>query len=185
MFRAYPSATSATLCDLPAELILEIVHRLDNPALLNLGLTCRFMQRVAFCTLFADNKICEPTAGWLGASNAPIEILPALRCALFIQWFSQVDYYFNTGVERMLREVQELRGFISRMPAINSVKLHFSAVHNNFGLLGHERQGLNPTVWQKKLQGLLEVVLEKGCSELHVDGGQKLIELYVEGMFSF
>jgi riboflavin biosynthesis pyrimidine reductase len=33
-------------------------------------------------------------------------------------------------------------------------------------------------VWEKELQGLLDVILEKGCQELHVEGGKNLIRLY-------
>jgi len=169
-------SVSTTLCDLPAELLLEILQHLDNPALLSLGLTCRCMQSPALCTFFANNDIRDPAAGWLVAYKTPVETLPALRGALFIQKIDQVHYYFNPGVERMIREVQDLRALISRMPAIGLVKLHFSVLDNHF--VRGERQVLNPKVWKKELQSLLDVILKKGCYELYIQGGEKLIPLY-------
>ena len=177
-----PSAIT-TLCDLPAELLLEIVQHLDNPALLNLGLTCRCMQSAALCTFFTNNDICDPVAGWLVAYKTPVETLPALRGALFIQRMDQLHYYFNPGVKRMIGEVQDLHALISRMPAIGLVKLYFSVVDNCF--MRGEHEVLNPKVWKKEFQGLLEAILEKGCYDLYVQGGEKLIELYPEDIAEF
>ena len=93
------------LCDLPMELLVEIVQRLDNPALLNLGLTCRCVHSLALDTFFTNNKIHDPQSGWLVAYKRPIEMLPAVRNALFVQKLDQLHYYFNPPVERKLEEV--------------------------------------------------------------------------------
>jgi hypothetical protein len=102
-----PESAIITLCDLPTELLLEIVQNLENPDLLSLGLTCRRMQSAAFNTFFANNDICDPAAGWLVALKTPVETLPVLRGALFIQKLDYLNYYFNPGVERMIEELQD------------------------------------------------------------------------------
>ncbi|KIM41251.1 hypothetical protein M413DRAFT_445290 [Hebeloma cylindrosporum] len=68
------------------------------------------------------------------------------------------------------------------MPTTGIVKLHFSVVDHHLGIPGGERQViLKPKVWKEEFQGLLDVVLEKGCYELHVQGGATLIGLYPSG----
>jgi hypothetical protein len=170
----------ATFCDLPAELLFEIVQRLDNPALLSLGLTCHCVHSLALDTFFTNNKICDPKSGWLIAYKTPVETLPALRNALFVQKLDQLHYYFNPPVEIMLEEVRDLHALISRMPTTGLVKLHFSVMDHHFGFGRGEPQVLNSEVWKKEFQRLLDLILEKGCSELYVEGGEKLIGLYPE-----
>ena len=171
-------STTTTLCDLPAELVLEIGQRLDNPSLLNLCLTCRYLHSLALDTFFANNNIPNPKSGCLVAYNTPVETLPAVRIALFIQTLDQVNYSFNPGIERMLREVHDLHALISRMPTIGYVGLNFMNLDNHF--LYRQPPILNPEVWKKKLQGLLDLILEKGCSQLCIQGGAKLVELYTK-----
>ncbi|KIM41252.1 hypothetical protein M413DRAFT_445291 [Hebeloma cylindrosporum] len=65
------SDTTATLCGLPIELLLEIIQRLDNPALLNLALTCRRMHPFALDIFFSANHIQDPKSGWLAAYRRP------------------------------------------------------------------------------------------------------------------
>jgi len=177
------SNTTTTLCDLPMDLLLEIIQHLDNPALLSLGLTCRCVSFLALDTFFANNNIHDPRSGWLIAYNTPVETLPAFRNALFLRRLEQVHYYFNPGVERMLGEVRDLHALISRMPTISVVKLHFSVVDGYFAR--EERQVLNSEVWKKEFQGLLDLVLEKGCYELFVRDGASLIGLYPEHVVEF
>ena len=171
--------TVATLCDLPAEILLEIIQHLDNPALLSLGRTCRCVHTLALDTLFSNNNIRDPKSGWLTAYKTPVETLPALRIALFIQKLDHLHYYFNSPFERMLEEVRDLRALISRMPTIETVKLHFSVVDGHFGGAGGKFQTLDPEVWKNEFQGLLDVVLEKGCYELYVEGGTTLVPQHI------
>jgi len=181
--------TITTFCDLPMEILLEIVQLLDNPALLNLGLACRCVHSIALDTFFTNNNIRDPKSGWLVAYRTPVETLPALRNALFVRELDILHYYFNPPVERMLQEVRDLRALISRVPTTGIVKLHFSVVDQHF--MGGDPQVLNSAEWEKEFQGLLNLVLKKGCHELYVQGGAKLIKLYskrivdVEGEFSF
>ena len=106
----------------------------------------------------------------------PVETLPALRVALFIQNLDQVNYSFNPGIERMLGEVHDLRALISRMPTIRFVSLDFISVDAHF--MNGEPQVLNPEVWKREFQGLLDLILEKGCYDLCVQGGVRFIEFY-------
>ena len=178
-----PSNMTTTLCDLPMDLLLEIIQHLDNPALLSLGLTCRCVSSLALDTFFSNNNIHDPRSGWLIAYNTPVETLPAFRNALFLRTLEQVHYYFNPGIERMLEEVRDLHALISRMPTIGVVKLHFSVVDGYFAREG--RQVLNLEVWKKEFQGLLDLVLEKGCYELFVRDGASLIGLDPEHVVEF
>ncbi|KIM41224.1 hypothetical protein M413DRAFT_27617 [Hebeloma cylindrosporum] len=164
--------TKFKLLDLPTELLLDIAERLDNPTLLSLSRTCHNLHSLALCTFFAINDIPDPRSGSLLAYNAPLETLPALRIALFIQKLEHVTYYFSTNVERMLREVHDLRALISRMPSIRTVSLDIPLY------LGYVPQVLNPEVWEKEFLGLLNLALEKGCYALSVEGREKLVKFY-------
>ena len=62
-----------------------------------------------------------------------------------------------------------MRAVISCMPTTALVKPHFFVVDHHFGVAGREPQGLNAEVWKQEFQGLLDVVLEKGCYELYVE----------------
>jgi len=174
--------TTATLCDLPTELHLEIIQHLDNPELLNLGLTCRCVNTLALETFFYNNNIRNPKSGRLYASCTPDETLPAFRNALFLRKLDEVHYYFNPGIDRTIKEVKDLQALISRMPTIELVKLHFNNVDLYFKLreLRGERRVVNLQVWKKEFQGLLDLVLEKGCDELYVQGGKRIIRRYAE-----
>lgn len=169
---------STTLCDLPGELLMEIIQRLDNPALVNLGLTCHHLHFLALNTFFSNNDIHDPKGGWLVAYKTPVETLPALRSALFVRRLDQLHYYFNPPVDRMIEETRDLVALISRMPTIGLVKLHFSTVDQHFNFGGGEPRILDTVLWKEALQSLLELVLEKGCHELYVQGGETLIGLY-------
>ena len=63
------------------------------------------------------------------------------------------------------------------MPITGLIKLYFSVVDHHFGFERGEPQVLNPEVWKKESQDLLDIVLEKGCNELYVEGREKLIGL--------
>ncbi|KIM41225.1 hypothetical protein M413DRAFT_445266 [Hebeloma cylindrosporum] len=167
--------TMATLCDLPTEVLLEIIQQLDNPALVNLARTCHCVHFLALDTFFSKNDIWEPKSGWVVAYNTPVETLPALHIALFVQWLDQLHYWFNFPMDRMIEEVRALRALVSRLPTIRLVKLHFSVVDQHYF---YEQGALDPVVWKKEVQSLLDLILEKGCSELSVQGGETLVKLY-------
>ena len=108
--------------------------------------------------------------------DKPVETLPALRNALFVQKLDELSYSFNPPVERMLEEVRDLRALISRMPTTGFVNLSFFVVDIHF--MSSQPQVLDPEVWKKEFQGLLDIILEKGCSQLYVWGGAELIKFY-------
>lgn len=179
-FRPSNSVPSTTLCDLPAELLLEIIQRLDNPALVNLALTYHHLHFLALETFFSNNDICDPKAGWLVAYKAPVEALPALRKALYVQWLDQLHYSFNPPIDRIIEQVRDFRAFIARLPPIRLVRLqYFSAVDYHVLYGQGKAQVLNP-VWKEEFQSLLDLVLEKGCRELFVQGGETIIGLYLQ-----
>jgi len=76
----------------------------------------------------------------------------------------------------MLGEVHDLRALISRMPTIRFVSLDLMSVDAHF--INGVPQVLDPQVWKKEFQGLLDLILEKGCYNLCVQGGVRFIEFY-------
>ncbi|KIM41265.1 hypothetical protein M413DRAFT_445302 [Hebeloma cylindrosporum] len=153
----------ATLPNLPNELLLLVIEHLDNDALLNLGLTCQRMNVIAFNHFFSANDIHNPGSGCFnphGTTPPPVETLPILRRALFVTYLSYFDFALNIGIERMFSELSDIRALTTRLQSMDV-----------FNCLPMHR-------WYRSVTSLLDAVLEKGCTELHVSAGTKFSTLY-------
>ena len=168
----------ATLPDLPNELLLLVIEGLDNEALLNLGLTCRRMNVIAFNHFFSSNNIRNPGGGWFNpyvTSPPPVETLPILRSALFVTHLRYFDFTLNMGIERMRGEVADIRVLAARLRTMDVFKISFRYIDRfSPGL----RNCLPVHSWYRSVSSLLDTVLEKGCTELHVSGGTGFSTLY-------
>lgn len=168
----------ATLPDLPNELLLLVIEALDNKALLNLGLTCRRMNIIAFDHFFSANSIQNPGEGWFIAyltSPPPLETLPILRSALFVTHLRYFDFTMNPGIERMRTEVSDIGVLAARLRKMDVFKISFRHIDR---LSPDLLNRLPMHSWYRSASSMLEAVLEKGCTELHVFGGTRFPALY-------
>lgn len=168
----------ATLPNLPNELLFLVIEHLDNDALLNLGLTCQRMNVIAFNHFFSANDIHNPGSGCFnphGTTPPPVETLPILRRALFVTYLSYFDFALNIGIERMFSELSDIRALTTRLQSMDVFKLSFRLI-DRFSLGG--RDCLPMHRWYRSVTSLLDAVLEKGCTELHVSAGTKFSTLY-------
>ena len=175
-------STSATLWELPNELLLLIIQDLDNASIFNFGLTCRLMNSIALNYFFVLNNITGLGLGrFVGFQNQPIETLPALRSALFVKRLSYFDFDLNPGIERMRSEVSDIRALAARLQAMGVVSIHFP--HGERIPRSWRRSKCLPMdSWYKTVSSLLVTVLEKGYTELHVVGGTHFSGLYEDDM---
>ena len=163
-----------TLPDFPNEILLLVIEDLDNEALLNLGLTCRRMNIIALNHFFSVNNIRSLGEGWFNVnphrtSPPPVETLPILRSALFVTRLRYFRFALNTGIERMLSEVLDIRVLAARLQTIGKFRISF---HLTDRLSPDGRSCLPMHLWYRSFSSLLDAVLEKGCTILHVSGGE-------------
>ncbi|KAF8153307.1 hypothetical protein B0H34DRAFT_662866 [Crassisporium funariophilum] len=109
----------------------------------------------------------------------PIETLPAIRAALFVKNLSQIDYYFNPDFDRMIDEVNDLCGLIARLPSIDNVRLYFDVIDQWISGSRMPSARLNPKSWKRQLTRLLEIILDKSCTQLNLIGGMRFSQVYL------
>ena len=165
------------LLSLPPELLQEVMSHLDNPSLLQLASTCKHLHYQSLHAFFERNDIRAPSDGWLVAYQTPPETLWAVRAALWVKHLKQVHFYFNFGIDTLLGEVYDLYYLIKRLSSIELVKVHFSVV-DSWILRNFVTHDLNVNQWFRAFTGLLDMIIEKGCTELHVTGGAQVKALY-------
>ena len=176
-----PSFALATLTDLPNELLLIVIHDLDNQSLFNLGLTCRRMNTVALNYFFSKNNIQDPARGYFlfNLLKLPIQTIPALRSALYMHHLLDSEFILSPGRKRMSEEVADLCVLAARLHSIKVFRLSFRYLNNSFHL---GRMGVGAAddfmTWYKSVTGLLDNVLDKSCDNLHIEGGGHFPELY-------
>jgi len=170
-------STPAAFWVLPNELLLLIIQDLDNASILNLGLTCRLMNSIAFNYFFLKNNIYTSSYGM--SSNHPRETLPILRSALFVKRLSYFDFNLNPGIERMRSEVSDIRILAARLQAIGAVSIRFPDIKQFSSIFSRmPLQCLSMDSWYKAVSGLLATILETGCKELCVIGGTQFSKIY-------
>jgi len=147
---------STRILDLPLELLQEILSHLDNPSLLQLGLTCKTFNRISL-KLFFEKDTSQLFPGWFSAIRGSPETLWAMRAALWREPFHKISYYFNSGINSLPAEGCELYHLIKCMSSIKEAHLNFGAC------IGLQR-------WSQVVTRLLDMVIEKGCRELHIEG---------------
>jgi len=170
-------STPAAFWVLPNELLFLIIQDLDNASILNLGLTCRLMNSIAFNYFFLKNNIQVSGCGLF--SDPPRETLPILRSALFIKRLSHFNFKLNPGIERMRSEVSDIRILAARLQAMGAVSIHFPHVKQISSIFPRlPLQFLSMDSWYKAVSRLLVTILERGCNELRVIGGTQFSNIY-------
>ena len=169
---------TSDICNLPAELLHEVISHLDNPSLLQFGLTCKRLHYISLNTYFERNDIQNPSHGWLVAYQTPPETLPALRAALWVKEIKQLHFYFNPGIDKLIAEVVDMYWLVRRLSSIDLVKLHFSVVDTWIWRHGPNYQLLDGHRWFEVFTGLLEIIIERGCTDLQITGAGMLESMY-------
>jgi len=100
------------------------------------------------CRLFPE--------GWFLAIRASPETLWAMRAALWREPFHKISYHFNS-INSLPAEVCELYHLIKCLSSIKETYLNFDPC------IGLKR-------WSQVVTRLLDMVIEKGCRELHIEG---------------
>ena len=174
------SLALATLPDLPNELLLTIFHDLDNQTLFNLGLICRRMNTVALGYFFSRNDIQDPGGGYFlpNRLDLPIQIIPALRSALFVHDLQNFEFVLNPRGEIMREEVTDLCVLAARLRSMQRFKLSFRNMDHHSFLLADMQTLVAGGVWYKSVTRLLDTVLAKSCNVFEVEGGTRFSELY-------
>ena len=148
---------STCILDLPLELLQEILSHLDNPSLLQLGLTCKTFNRISLEFFFEKDTAYQLFPGWFLATRGSPEILWAMRAALWREPFHKLFYYFSSGINSLPAEVCELYHLIKCLSSIMETYLNFDPC------IGLKR-------WSQVVTRLLDMVIEKGCRELQIEG---------------
>ena len=159
------------LCDLPTELFYEVLSHLDNASLVQLALTCKRLQHISLNTFFERNDLqFECLANRFTSYESPPETLPALRAALWVKEFRSFYFYFNPGMDRLAADIQDMYWIVKRLQKVDLVKLNFSLVDYWTREWRNRIQVFDCRRWSDAFSALLEVIVEKGCTELEISG---------------
>ena len=152
-----------SLIHLPDELLEKIVDHLEDESLMQLSMTCKRLHFFVLPIVFARaniQNINDATCFYL--HDPPAHILRALQLALFIQNVDSLGIDFGYRTSTVLPYARELRKLVSRLPSVKRFYLNLS----------HSRSPSAPHPgWQKEVILLLDLVVNKSCLLLSVDGG--------------
>ncbi|EDR04297.1 uncharacterized protein LACBIDRAFT_330804 [Laccaria bicolor S238N-H82] len=159
------SPNTPSLVDLPDELLENIVDRLDDESLIQLSMTCKRLHFFVLPIVFARANILEGNiddATCFYLHDPPAHILRALQLALFIQNVDSLGIDFGYPASTILPYARELNKLVSRLPSVKRFYLNLS-------------HSLSPSApnpgWQKEVLLLLDLVVNRSCVLLSVDGG--------------
>ncbi|KAJ7183152.1 hypothetical protein C8R46DRAFT_1066081 [Mycena filopes] len=168
---------------LPNEIILEIIQQLDSSdaGIFALSTSCKRLHHLALPIYLAGHGILDApelaSRDGLTLLFDGLDILSALRTALFIPSLKRIHCSFSLNSARrgyssgamdtFLRHIRSLAGFLSILERVDEVTLDFKdvnfwAVQENVDVLGR---------YTSALSTLLDVIVEKQCKTLDVDGG--------------
>ncbi|KAJ2923234.1 hypothetical protein H1R20_g13859, partial [Candolleomyces eurysporus] len=175
------SESLASFTDLPLELTLQILPELDDAALCALGSTCKELNTLIFPYFFEKYKITNPSLGWISCYRVPQHTLRAIRCCLSTKNISNIHYYFNKGIEKVVEEVEEMHAIVRRTDEVTDFRVYLMdpddwAVRDAPGLSGTQVLPLASEEWTKLYLGLLTTALTKGCKNVLLRGGNPFLK---------
>ncbi|KAJ7284613.1 hypothetical protein C8J57DRAFT_1289097 [Mycena rebaudengoi] len=172
--------------DTPNEIILEILRYLDksDPGIFALSTSCKRLHYLALPIYLAGHGIPNSTS--LASEDLIIhadelDILAALETALFIPSLQHISCSFALSSARygysaldmdvFIRHIRRLANFLLTRENVGEVTLIFKdlniwAVDESTGVL---------ETWSAAISRLLDVILEKQCKTLTVDGGMFIV----------
>ena len=157
------SPNAPSLIHLPDELFEKIVDHLEDEFLIHLSMTCKRLHFFVLPIVFARaniQDINDDTCFYL--HDPPAHILRALQLALYIQNVDSLGIDFGYRTSAVLPYARELYKLVSHLPSVKRFYLNLS----------HSRSPSAPHPgWQKEVILLLDLVVNKSCLLLSVDGG--------------
>ncbi|RXW22776.1 hypothetical protein EST38_g3086 [Candolleomyces aberdarensis] len=171
----------ASFTDLPPELTLQILEELDDAALCALGSTCKDLNTLIFPYFFDKYKITNPSLGWISCYRVPRHTLRAIRCCLSTKNISNIHYYFNKGIEKVVEEVEEMHAIVRRTDLVTDFRVYLMdpddwVVRDAPRLNETQVLPLASEEWTKLYLGLLTAALTKGCKNVLLRGGNPFLK---------
>jgi hypothetical protein len=161
-----------SLTHFPDELLENIVEQLEDESLMQLSMTCRRFNFFALPTVLARANIDDGNITSLYLRDPPAHVVHALRLALFVQNLDSLGICFGGRTNTILPYARELCRLVSRLPSMKTFYMRFS--HRV------SPDALHPG-WQVEVIRLLDLVVQKSCVFLYVDGGDGLSNALATG----
>ncbi|KAJ6497454.1 hypothetical protein C8R45DRAFT_127778 [Mycena sanguinolenta] len=175
--------------ELPNEVLIQILE-VDpgNLGVFSISTLCRRLHYLALPIYFRAHSIPDPEALLsedLILHSKRLHLLRPLQTALFIHSLKHISCSFslNTvyveplsrrhyGVDKNLffHQIQTLTSFLEHLERVDEVTLHFQLDH---WVLSQRRDALD--VWDSTMSALLDVVVDKGCTAFHMEGGMFIV----------
>ena len=169
--KSNPSASNPPgLCRIPNELLYKIVDALDDESAFQLGLTCTDLHYRALPILFERHGIKSFNTGQISLHNCSKHVLRALSTALFVQDVDNIVFCPNSNFEDLHPNILlAMARFVTRLPQVTVFSLHFGGYEVWLAsLFLNNSRSTDAQRWMENLLGLLNTVLEKGCTTLQV-----------------
>ncbi|KAF7368504.1 hypothetical protein MVEN_00173600 [Mycena venus] len=173
----------ASLADLPNELLVDILDQSTFPteALYYLALLSRRLHFVALPIYFSRTGIdLETRCATIALASDRLDPLSALQICLFLSSMDTLVCIFPhpscITISPFLAQLKRLQTFISRLSSIKSVTLNLDSRPRSQCLSVGIDEVLD--AWASQYGGLLNCIVEKGCSFLAVKNGTHLTEAY-------
>ncbi|KAJ7510405.1 hypothetical protein B0H11DRAFT_1187397 [Mycena galericulata] len=173
------------LLRLPNEILLEIFQQLDSadPGIFAISTSCKRLHFLAL-PIYLEAWIPEPpglASRDLILQPGQLDVLAALQTSLFIPSLNHVSCSFSLNsarrdysprdMDNFLLHIRRLGNFLSILKSVEEVTLNFKdlnfwVISDNIGVL---------ETWSSVFSSLLDVVLEKECKTLNVEGGMFIV----------
>lgn len=157
------------LCRIPNELLYKIVDALDDESALQLGLTCTDLHYRALPILLERHGIKSFNTGHISLHNSSKHVLRALATALFVQDVESIVFCPNSNFEDLHPNFLAMTHFVTRLPQVTVFDLHFGGYEVWLAsLFLNNSRSRDAQRWMENLLGLLNTILENGCTTLRV-----------------
>ncbi|KAF7356395.1 F-box domain-containing protein [Mycena venus] len=181
-------AVGAGILRLPNEILLEVLQLLDpaDPGIFALSTSCRRLHYLVLPIYLAGYGIPDaPTLASQDLTLLPgqLDVLGALQTALFLSNSSLKHIacsfslnsarpaYHSRNLDGFFRHIRKLAGFLSILERVDEVTLDFKDL--NFWVIGESIGVLES--WNSAISALLDVILERHCQTLKVEGGMFMV----------
>ncbi|KXN87229.1 hypothetical protein AN958_08619 [Leucoagaricus sp. SymC.cos] len=156
------------LLDLPTEVLEQILAYLDPESLLTLGKVNHFFNHLALRDFFGPsvhhiqmNKIVPPYP------HPEDLLLSGLCIALWLDNVAELEQRIVGDIHQSIWQFCKLITFVKRLHSLKSLILRISIVLPCWGWREYRLEG---DLFVAELHRLMEIAVEKGCENLHIEG---------------
>ncbi|KAJ7781033.1 hypothetical protein B0H16DRAFT_1682601 [Mycena metata] len=163
-----PSSPAAQFLDLPNEVVLLILGHPDLPseALLYLSMLCRRLHHLSLSIYFDIYGLSDPTQNAnIIMRDSRLDPLSALQMALFIPSVVELSCslpHYETSIRPLFPHIRRLRACIGRLAFIRKVTLALDEPNSS----RHSAAEEGVDTWTLEFGGLLNTILQRGCTSL-------------------